>query len=279
MQGDRTSFGFRRNLGFLFQTTDDTVDSIQEILFAYELLAVAGCNQCRFIADIGNIRTGESRSLACQQIYVHCIIYLNRAQMYAEYFLTFVQVGQVYMYLTVETSGTKQRLVQHVYAVGSSQNDNTTVGTEAIHLCQQLVQCVLAFIISTHCRVLATCTSHSINLINKDDTGSLFLCLLEQVADTGCTYTHEHFHEVRTRQREERHIRFTGNSLGKQRLTGSRRAYQQCTLRYFTTQVCIFLRFFQELHNFFHFLLGFRQTCHILECDFDRTTFFKKLCF
>ena len=120
MQGNRTSFGFRCNFGFLFQTTDDTVDSIQEILFAYELFAVTGCNQCRFIADIGNIRTGESRSLACQQIYVHCIIYLNRAQMYAEYFLTFVQVGQVYMYLTVETSGTKQCLVQHVYTVGSS---------------------------------------------------------------------------------------------------------------------------------------------------------------
>ena len=134
--------------------------------------------------------------------------------MYAKYFFTFVQVGQVYMYLTVETSGTKQRLIQYVYTVGRCQNDNTTVGTETVHLCQQLVQRVLTFIISTHCRILSTCTSHGINLINKDDTGSLFLCLLEQVADTGCTYTHEHFHEVRTRQREERHIRFAGNSFG-----------------------------------------------------------------
>ena len=50
------------------------------------------------------------------------------------------------MYLAVKTSGTKQRFIQYVYTVGSSQDDNATVGTETIHLCQQLVQCVLAFI-------------------------------------------------------------------------------------------------------------------------------------
>ena len=65
MQGNRASFRFCGNLGLLFQTTDDTVYRIQKILLAYKFLSVTGCDQGSFIADIRNVRTGESRSLTC----------------------------------------------------------------------------------------------------------------------------------------------------------------------------------------------------------------------
>ena len=200
MQSDGTSFCFRCNLGFLFQTTDDAVYRIQEVLLAYEFLPVAGSDQCSLIADIGNICTRESRCLTCQQVHIYTIVYFNRAQMHAKYFFTFVQVGQIHVYLTVKTSCTEQCLVEYVYTVGSSKYNHTAIGTEAVHFCQQLVQCVFAFVISSHCRVLATGTSYGINLINKDDTGSFFFSLFKQVANTGCTYTHKHFHEVGTCQ-------------------------------------------------------------------------------
>ena len=63
MQSDGTSFSFRCNLGFLFQTTDDAVYRIQKVLLAYKFLSVAGSDQCSLIAYIGNICTRESRCL------------------------------------------------------------------------------------------------------------------------------------------------------------------------------------------------------------------------
>ncbi len=41
--------------------------------------------------------------------------------------------------LTVETTGTQQRGVQNVLAVGSCHHNNALVGGEPIHLNQQLV--------------------------------------------------------------------------------------------------------------------------------------------
>ena len=57
---------------------------------------------------------------------------------------------QVYVYLTVETSGTKQCLVKYVHTVGSGKDNHTTIGTEAVHFSQQLIQSVFTLIISTH---------------------------------------------------------------------------------------------------------------------------------
>ena len=57
VDSDGTTFRFRGDFRLLFQTTNNTVYSIEEILFAYELFAVAGSDQCSLIADIGDIGT------------------------------------------------------------------------------------------------------------------------------------------------------------------------------------------------------------------------------
>ena len=79
VDSDGTTFRFRGDFRLLLQTTNNTVYSIEKILFAYELFAVAGSDQCSLIADIGDIGTGEARGLACQQVYVYCIIYFDGA--------------------------------------------------------------------------------------------------------------------------------------------------------------------------------------------------------
>ena len=79
VQSYGTSFGFSGNFRLLFQTTDNTIDRIQKILFSYKFFAMASCDQSSFITNVCNIRTGESRSLTSQQVYIDCIIYLYRA--------------------------------------------------------------------------------------------------------------------------------------------------------------------------------------------------------
>ena len=48
-----------------------------------------------------------------------------------------------------------------------------------------------------------------VNLINKDNTGSLFLSLGKQVSDFGSAHTHKHFHEFGTGHGEKGHISFS----------------------------------------------------------------------
>ena len=115
-----------------------------------------------------------------------------------ENFFSFVQVRKVYVNLAVKTSGAQQGFIQNVYAVGGSQNDDTAVGAETIHFRKKLVQCVLSFVIAAHGRILSTCSSHSVNLVYKNDTWRFLLGLSEQVTYTTGTDTDKHFHEIRS---------------------------------------------------------------------------------
>ena len=58
-------------------------------------------------------------------------------------------------------------------------------------------------------------SSHRVYFINKDDAGSVFFPLNEEIAHAGGTYTHKHLHEVGAAYIEKRHPGFTGNCSGQ----------------------------------------------------------------
>ena len=184
------------HLGLLLQSAYDSIYGIEEILLAYRLLVVAGSNKGCLVTYICNISTREARSLTSQEIHVHCIIYLDRLEMNQEDSLTLVQAWEIYVDFSVETACTEQGAVKHIHTVGSCQDDDTTVGSEAVHLCKQGVESVLSLIVSAHCRVLAAGTTYSIDLIDEDDARSFLLCLAEEVADARCAHADEHLYEV-----------------------------------------------------------------------------------
>ena len=265
MQCDAALFICSHHLGLFLQSTYDTIDSIKEVLLAYSLLVVACSDEGSLITNIGDICTRESRSLTSQEVDIYCIVYLDWFQMNLEDGLTLVQARQINVDFTVETTGTEQGTIQHINTVGSCKDDDTTVGTEAVHLCKEGIQGILTFIVTAHGRVLAAGTTHGINLIDEDNAWRLFLSLSEEVANTGCTDTHKHFNEVGTAHREEWYTCFTSYSLCQERLTCSRRTHEECSLRNLTTQVGIFLWVFEELHDFLHFLFGTFLSGHVLE--------------
>ena len=116
--------------------------------------------------------------------------------MHAEHSLTLVQVGQVKVNLAVKTSGAEQGLVKDIHTVGGSQYDDAAVGTESVHLGEQLVEGVLTLVIATHGGILAAGASYGIDLIDEYYAGSLLFGLTEQVTYSRCTHTHEHLHEI-----------------------------------------------------------------------------------
>ena len=120
-------------------------------------------------------------------------------------------------YTSVKSSRSKQSRIQNIRAVGCCQNNNIGLAIKAIHFHQNLVQSLLAFIMTaTHTR--ATLTTHGINLINKDNAWSIFLSLRKQISHSTSTNTNKHFHKFRTGDREEWHASLTGNSTSQHSL-------------------------------------------------------------
>ena len=81
-----------RYFSAFLQTSDDTVDCVHEVFFLDKLFTVTSGNQSCFIADISNVGTGETGSLACQKFGIDTFVDFDRTQMHSKYLFTLVQV-------------------------------------------------------------------------------------------------------------------------------------------------------------------------------------------
>src|SRR5437764_620244 len=77
----------------------------------------------------------------------------------------------------------------------------------------------------------ATMAAAGVDVVHEHDAGRRLLRLLEEVAHARGADADEHLDEIRSRDREERDARLTGDGTREQRLTGTRRAVEQDALR------------------------------------------------
>src|SRR2546423_6192426 len=141
--------------------------------------------------------------------------------MHAEDFFAAANIWQGNHNTAVEAPRTQQRRVKYVGPVGGGNQDHAFVRFKAVHLNQQLVQGLFSLIVSA-AQASAAMAAYSVNLINKDDAGSILLALLKQVANAACAHADKHLYEVGTGDAEERHIGFTSYGARQQGLAGSR---------------------------------------------------------
>src|SRR5690606_14691448 len=97
----------------------------------------------------------------------------------------------------VEPARTEQRRVKNIRPVGGGHNDDAFVHTETVHLDQQLVEGLLAFVM-TAAQAGTALAPDGVNLVDKNNTGGILLRVLEQVANTRSADTDEHLDEVGT---------------------------------------------------------------------------------
>ncbi|MNQ60834.1 hypothetical protein D3C85_751330 [compost metagenome] len=171
-------------------------------------------------------------------------------------------VRQTNYNLTVETARTQQRRVQNIGTVGRGNHDDAVIHLKAVHLNQQLVERLLALVVTTT-HASTTMATDRIDFVDEDDAWSVFLGLLEHVANTAGTHADEHFDEVGAGNGEERYFGFAGDGLGDQGFTGTRRTHHQHTARNAATQALEFARIAQELDQFTDFFLGFVATGNV----------------
>src|SRR5690606_30209716 len=147
VEGDDFLFLRRDNFVFLFKPSDYAVDSILKVLHFDGLLLATRGDERGLVTYVGNFRASKARCLRGELLGVNRRVELDRPKVSFENCLAAYDIGFVNADLTVKTPRAQQSRVEYVRAVGRSQNNNARVGSKTIHLDQQRVQRVLAFIV------------------------------------------------------------------------------------------------------------------------------------
>ena len=229
------------------------------------LVAAAG-EQGGLIQEIGQLGPGQAGRAAGDHGEVDIFRETDLAGMDPEDLLAAVEIGQVDVNLAVEAAGPQQRAVQHVRTVGRGNDDDALVGIESIHLHQQGIEGLLAFVVAA-AETGAALAADGVDFIDEDQAGGVLAALLEHVAHAAGADADEHFDEIRTGNGEEGHVRFAGDRLGEQRFAGTRRPDHQDALGNASAHPGKLLGILEELHHLADLLLRFVTTRNIGERD------------
>ena len=182
-----------------------------------------------------------------------------------EHFLAPAHIGQTHNHAPVEAPGPQQRRIEHVGPVGGSHQDHAVVRLKAVHLHEQLIQRLLALVVSA-AQAGAAMAAHRVDFIDEDDARCILLALLKQVAHAARAHADEHLNEIRTGDGEEGNVGLAGHRARQQSLAGSRRAHQQHALGNAPAQLLELLRLAQVLDNLLQLFLGLIHAGHVFEC-------------
>ncbi len=172
--------------------------------------------------------------------------------------------GAADRYVSIKASRPKQRRIENVRAIGCGDNDDRIVGLKTIHLAKDLIQGLLAFIVSTSQSGTSLATD-CVDFVDEDDCWRLGFGRGKQIPDSAGTDTHEHLDEFTTVDAEVGHVRFAGDGAGEQCFSGSGRADQQRSFGDTSTQFLEFGRVLEELNNFVQICLYAFQAGDVLE--------------
>src|SRR5207244_2688476 len=92
-------------------------------------------------------------------------------------FLTALDVGPGNHDLTIEAAGTEKRGIEDVGPIGGRDEDHALVGLEAIHLDEELIQGLLALVV-TAAQAGAAMATDGVDLVHEDDAWRVLLALL-----------------------------------------------------------------------------------------------------
>ena len=204
---------FRHHHGPSLGAHHDLVLGELELIHTHQTQSTACSKERCLVNQIGKVCPRESRCSASDLGGIDILRQRHLAHVDFQNLFPAPNIGQANHYLPVETPGSQQRRIQHVWPVGRGNHDHAVIQLKAVHFHQQLVQSLFAFIV-TAAQTRAPVSAHGVDFVNKDDAGRLLFRLLKHVSNTGRAHTHKHLDEVGSRDREERHLCFTRNSLG-----------------------------------------------------------------
>ena len=164
-------------------------------------------------------------------------------------------VGQRNLHRPVETSGAQQCGIEDLGSVGRCQDNYVGSWFEPIHVRQQLVECLLAFVVRPETTRTAP-PPDGVDLIDEDDRRGPLSGVGEQIPHPGRTDTNEHLDKARAAESEKRYASLAGDRSREQSFSGPGRAHHEHSLRTDRARGRIALRMLEEVHDFHDLSLG-----------------------
>ncbi len=245
-------------------THHDLVLGILELGHRHDALAASRRHKSRFVDKVHEVRPRETRGATRYGLQVDIGGQRHLAHMHLQDAFAADDIRVRDDDLTIEAAGTQQGRIENVRPVGRGDQDDTLVGLETVHLDEQLVQRLLAFVVAA-AEPRTTMPTHGVDLVDEDDARRVLLGLFEHVADTARADADEHLDEVRTRDGEERDIGFTRDGASQKRLTGTGRSDQKDAAGNSTAETLELLRVAKKLDDLLEIFLGLVDARHILE--------------
>ena len=125
----------------------DTLESLVELADRDDLLVAPRGEDRRLVDEVGEVRAGEARRLARDELQVDRLVERLALDMNLEDLEAALHVGAVEDHLAVELAGAQQRRVEDVRSVGGGDDDHVRVRVEAVHLDEDLVEGLLALVV------------------------------------------------------------------------------------------------------------------------------------
>ena len=187
---------FAHNHGAAFGAHHDLVFRLLEFIHADDALVRACGKQRRLVDQVRKVGTRKPGRATCDHAWANVVTKGHLAHMHFENHFPATYIRQRYDDLPIETTGSQQRRIENVRTVSRRNDDDAFSTFKAVHFDKHLVQRLLAFIM-TATKARTTVPADRIEFVDEDDARSLFLGLVEHVANSGCANTDKHLDKVR----------------------------------------------------------------------------------
>src|SRR5438105_6053732 len=181
-------------------------------------------------------------------------------------FLASFHVGKIDGDLAIKTARAEQSRIENIGAVSGSDDNDSFLGIESVHLDEQGIEGLFALIVAAS-DAMASMTTDRVNFVDENNARRGFLALLKHVANPAGANPDKHLDEIGTADREEWDISLAGDGTGEQCLAGAGRPNQEDAFGNAPPEFLKLLRITQKLDQLLHFILGFLNSGDVAESD------------
>ena len=263
--GGELAFVVVHDLALALGADGDAFEGLGDIGAGDGFVAFAGGGDGGFVGDVGEVGAGTAGGLGGEGVEIDVVGERLVLEVNFEDGEAVFALGQSDVDMAIEATWAEQGFVQHVHAVGGGHDDDAGIVVETVHLDEDLVQGLLVF--ATSATASVAFVGDSIDFVNEDDGGGVFLGFGEEVADAGGTDADEHFGELGAGDAEEGDGGLASDGAGHQGFAGAWIAREQDAARDFGAELFVFLGFFEEVNDFGEVLFGGFITSDVLEGD------------
>ena len=166
--GNRGALGLGHHATLALRSGNHALHRFLDLVHRDHGTMTASGQQRRLVEQVRQIGTSKANGHLGELLKLNVLVHRLILGMHAQDLLAALYVRTIDRDLAVKATGAQQCRVQNIGAIGRGDQDDRLAFLETVHLDQQLVERLLALVV-TAAQASSALTSHSLDLIDEDD--------------------------------------------------------------------------------------------------------------